>query len=121
MKKGTRVYSILFRKCPQCQEGDFFDGSFFKATVKKKCEHCEMNYHPEPGYYQGSYYVAYALSVAVFVTVWVSSYLFFSGMTFNTSLIIIISALILTAPVNYPLSKIIWINLFFHFKGEKEK
>lgn len=25
MLKGTKLYSILFNKCPRCQEGDFFE------------------------------------------------------------------------------------------------
>lgn len=122
LKKGTKIYSVLKNKCPHCQEGTFFEGSFFKGTPKDHCEVCGTKYSKEPGFYQGSYYVVYALSVAVFVTVWVSINLFYSSLSFNATLAAIIISLIVTAPFTYPLSKIIWANFFFHYKRfQKER
>ena len=122
MKKGTKAYSILKSKCPHCHEGDFFEGSFFKAHVKERCDVCNKRFSKEPGFYQGSYYVVYALMVAIFVTIWVSIELFFSSISFDATLIAIVSGLILSAPFTYPLSKTIWANFFFHYQpDEKEK
>ncbi len=115
MKKGTKLYSIFKMKCPNCQDGDFFEGSIFKANVKEKCDKCEFKYSIEPGFYQGSYYVVYALGVAVFVTIWTSIPLFFPNTSWNTTLFLILAGLIGSAPFMYPLSKIIWANFFFRF------
>ncbi len=123
MKKGTKLYSIFKMKCPNCHEGDFYHGSIFKADVKEKCDKCEFKYSIEPGFYQGSYYVVYALGVAVFVTIWTSISLFFPNTSWNATLIAILVGLVGTAPFMYPLSKIIWANFFFRygkFKANKD-
>ena len=120
MKKGTKLYSITKMKCPNCQEGDFFEGNVFKANVKEKCDKCDFKYSIEPGFYQGSYYVVYALGVAVFVTIWTSISLFFPNTSWDATLIAILVGLIGSAPFMYPLSKIIWANLFFKY-GQKNK
>ena len=118
MKKGTKLYSIFKRKCPHCHEGDFFEGSFFSAKVKDHCEVCKEKYAKEPGFYQGSYYVVYALGVAVFVTVWTSINLFLPDLSMVATLVSIFSALILATPFMYPMSKIIWANFFFNYKNK---
>ncbi|MGJ8661196.1 MAG: DUF983 domain-containing protein [Bacteroidota bacterium] len=115
MKKGTKLNSIVKMKCPNCQEGDFYEGSIYKANVKEKCEVCNFKYSIEPGFYQGSYYVVYALGVAVFVTIWTSISLFFPNTSWDGVLIAILVGLVATAPFMYPLSKIIWANLFFKY------
>lgn len=102
-------------KCPNCHEGDFYEGSTFKANVKDKCDKCEFKYSIEPGFYQGSYYVVYAIGVALFVTIWTSISLFFPGTSWNAMLIAILVGLIGGAPFMYPLSKIIWANIFFKY------
>lgn len=94
-----------------CHEGDFFKGS-----VAESCNVCDKKFSKEPGFYQGSYYVTYALGVAIFITIWVVSKVLFSAMTMSTLAIAIVSVIILLAPFTYYLSKIIWANLFFHYK-----
>ena len=122
MKKGTKMYSILKNKCPHCHEGEFFEGSAFKANVRDKCEVCGNKFSKEPGFYQGSYCVVYALGTAVFVTTWTTINLFFSFISLDLTLIIVVAALLLASPIMYPMSKIIWANFFFHYnKNEKEK
>ena len=121
LKKGSKLYSIFKGKCPHCHEGDFFEGSFFKATPKEQCDVCHNKFSKEPGFYQGSYYVVYALGVAVFVTIWTSIELFVGDVSFDTILIAVVVGLLATAPVMYPLSKIIWANFFFHYQGDDKK
>lgn len=121
IKKGSKLYSIFKRKCPYCHEGDFFEGSFFKAKPKDHCPNCQKKYSKEPGFYQGSYYVVYALGVAVFVTIWCSMELFLGDVGFDQILYAVVGGLVLAAPFTYPLSKVIWANLFFHYTGERKK
>ncbi|TNE54624.1 MAG: DUF983 domain-containing protein [Bacteroidetes bacterium] len=121
-KKGQKLYSITHQKCPHCHEGDFFEGSFFKAEVKERCPVCDSPYTKEVGFYQGSYYVVYALGVAVFVAIWVFIELFLPWVGFDGILYAVLTALIISAPFIYPLSKIIWANFFFHYNfGKTEK
>jgi uncharacterized protein (DUF983 family) len=115
MKKGTKLYSILKMKYPNCHEGDFYEGSIFNARVKEKCDKCDFKYSIEPGFYQGSHYVVYALGVTVFVTLWTIISLFFPNTSWNATLIAILVGLLGTAPFMSALSKIIWANLFFRY------
>ena len=117
--KGTKVYSILRMKCPRCHEGDFYKGSPYKFStmgrVQDYCPKCELKFNIEPSFYQGSYYVAYALGVALFVTIWVLKLLFFPNVGPKTLLISVLISLVVLSPWFYALSKIIWINFFIKY------
>ena len=119
MKKGSKLYSIFKRKCPHCHEGDFFEGNWLKANIKEKCDNCGEKFSKEPGFYQGSYYVVYALGVAVFVSLWVATRVLFPLAEMMTYVWVILAGLFILAPLMYPLSKIIWANFFFNYKKEK--
>lgn len=109
-------------KCPHCNEGKFFEGSFVKGNVKKKCDVCNRSYTKETGFYQGSYYVSYALGVAAFVTMWVAtSVLMPDDVNVLYQLLTIIGGMIVMMPFLYPLSKIIWANLFFPYRGKERQ
>jgi len=66
LKKGNKLFSIFFNKCPQCQEGRFFK---YGVTLKLKnnlkvyenCESCGLKYMIEPSFFYGAMYVSYAL------------------------------------------------------------
>ncbi len=109
LKKGTKQYSILKIKCPGCQEGDFFKGYPYEFStmgqVKVFCDSCTLKYSKEPGFYQGSYYVAYALGVALFVITWVSMYLMIPDVKPLTYIIDIVSLQLILTPLLYALSK----------------
>lgn len=120
IKKGSKLNSIVHYTCPFCQEGDFFDGKYLKSTVKEKCDKCGEKFSKEPGFYQGSYYVTYALGVALFVALWVNQQLWLPNLSTGWTISIIISSIALATPIMYPLSKIIWANLFFHFKKKED-
>jgi len=121
MKKGTRLYSIIKKKCPECHEGDFFDKEKGRAAVKVSCDQCGLKYHKEPGFYQGSYYVAYGLGVAKFVSLWVATRVVYPDADYTTYLWVIVIGIIVLSPFTFPLSKIIWANLFMSYKPNKSK
>ncbi len=48
-KKGSKLYSVLFNKCPRCHEGNFMEESnifkFKKAfKMNENCSHCGLKY-----------------------------------------------------------------------------
>lgn len=74
--------SLLFlfqHKCPRCRRGDMFESPTVFSTnfmkMKDTCAECGQHFDLEPGFYYGSSYVSYgltvALSVATFVAWWV--------------------------------------------------
>lgn len=118
-KKGSKLYSIIFNKCPRCHEGDFLEeknllkmNKAFK--VKEHCSNCGLKYMREPSFYYGAMYVSYGLSVGVAIITFVISYLGFN-LTLKQSFLPIIIAIIISAPFSARWSRIIWANIFFHY------
>ena len=66
------VSSIVQAKCPKCREGNMFPVSPFSyrklAEIHARCEVCDANLVPEPGFYDGAMYISYAFSVALMIT-----------------------------------------------------
>lgn len=125
LKKGTKLFSILKFKCPRCQEGDFFISKPYDmkhvGDFHKNCPSCGLKYEKEPGFYYGAMYVAYALGVALFVTLWVSFNLFFENVSIGWQIGIIVLATLILTPYIYALSKIIWANLFIKYDKDAIK
>jgi len=118
-KKGTKIYSILFNKCPKCHEGDFMkEKNIFKLhkafNMHKSCSECSFKYMMEPSFFYGAMYVNYALTVGIGIITFAIATLFFK-LTLLESFIPIVAMLLLTAPVTIRLSRIIWINIFVKF------
>ena len=118
--KGTKLYGILKMKCPRCHEGSFYNShpyNFSKmGEVNKQCSKCNLKFSLEPSFYQGSYYVAYALGVVLFIIIGVLKLLFFPTIGPGALLLTILISLMLLSPLFYALSKIIWINFFVKYK-----
>lgn len=122
VKKGTKLYSIVYGKCPKCQEGDFFKYGFTfnpsKITkLHETCSNCELKYMMEPSFFYGAMYVNYGITVAISVMVFLMVKLGF-GLTLLQSFLIVFGVLVLLAPMNLRLSRILWINLFVNYKYE---
>ena len=119
IKKGTKLYSILFNKCPKCHEGDFMkEKNMFKLNkafqMHEHCAKCGLKYMMEPSFYYGAMYVNYGLTVGISIATFVIGTLFFN-LSLIESFIPIVIALLLTVPVTIRLSRIIWINLFVKY------
>lgn len=119
MKKGSKLYSIAKNKCPKCQEGDFFKHSLtlnFKNNLKtnESCSNCGLKYMIEPSFFYGAMYVSYALTVAMAVAIFVICS--FLDRDLVTILVAIIVGLLLSMPWIMRLSRLLYINLFIHYK-----
>ena len=123
-KKGTKLYSIFKRKCPVCQEGDFFVSRTYdlknSGKIHEKCSNCKEVYSKEPGFYQGAMYVSYGLGVAMFIAVFLLTYLILPSPTTFTYIMVLLVTMVVLAPFLYELSKIIWANLFMSYKNQKK-
>lgn len=132
--KDKKLYSILAFKCPKCHEGDLFEEKNaykFKSLINmpNHCPKCEENYLREPGFYFGAAYVSYALTIALFVAVYVALTTFNAlgwieyGLTTHpgTLLITLFTLLIVFLPLIARLSRSIWINMFVKYDPSKLK
>jgi len=124
LKKGSKLYSVLHNKCPRCQEGEFFRSSAsptFKNNLKiyEKCSSCGLKYMIEPSFFYGAMYINYGITVAISVAVFVIAKLGFE-LDLLQSFLMVLAALIVLAPINLRLARILWINMFVNFKEETE-
>ena len=122
LSKGSKLYSILFNKCPKCHIGSFwatnnpFRNMFFSAeNTCKTCNNCSLAYESETGFWYGSMYVSYAISVAVMVLFWTLTNFFYPQINIYNEILIIIIAILLVSPLNYHISRLIWINFFVKY------
>lgn len=126
IQKGTKLYSIVNRKCPHCHEGEFFvtrnpyDLSR-TGDLLGSCSVCHRKFEPEPGFYYGGMYVSYGLAVGLCVAVYVAMGVLVPATTPTTRLFWVLGLLVGTAPVMYAWSKILWANLFIPYKGVHKK
>lgn len=122
-KKGTKIYSIVKGKCPRCHEGSFFKYPFTfhpsKITqLHSNCKKCHLKYMMEPSFFYGAMYVNYGITVAISIIVFLLSKLIL-GFSLLQSFATIIFALVVLAPVNLRLSRILWINMFVSYIDKK--
>ncbi len=120
--KESKLYSILFLKCPRCCKGEFLEANPYKIRnfnkVKKHCPKCNLKYSIEPSFYYGSMYVSYAVGIAVAVAVYTLIQIFRVDFSLLNTFIAIIIVLLLAMPYIGAVSKSIWANIFFNFDKE---
>lgn len=123
-KKRSMVSSMLSNKCPRCREGDLYvqKGIFplrKMLDMHERCEVCGQKTEIEIGFYYGTGYVSYGLSLAlaVFNIIWY--YLFFGFSWVDNSiweyLGITIAMLFILQPFIMRLSRSLYISFFVKY------
>lgn len=119
LAKGSKLYSIIFLKCPRCHKGEFLEANPYKLSnfnkVKERCPKCDLKYSIEPSFYTGSMYVSYGVGIAVAVAVYVLTLIFGLQLKISTLFAVIVVCLILAMPWIAAVAKSIWANIFFKF------
>lgn len=125
--KETYLYSVLNNKCPRCRKGNiFYSGNAYKfgefTRMNETCPVCGQPTEIEVGFYYGTGYVSYALtvgfSVATFIAWWVligfslDDTRFFWWMGTNAVL------MILMQPLFMRLSRSIWLSWFVKYEKD---
>jgi uncharacterized protein (DUF983 family) len=117
--KGSKLYSILFLKCPRCHQGAFLQSHPYNLSnfnrVRETCPRCSLKYKIEPSFYYGSMYVSYGVGVAVAVAVYVLTLLLGLELSIMAIFGSIVAALVLLMPWIGAVSKSIWANFFFTY------
>jgi uncharacterized protein (DUF983 family) len=125
LKKGYKLYSILFGKCPRCHEESMYEEkNLFKlnTTLKlnEKCSHCNLKYHLEPSFFYGSMYVSYPIGIAFAVPAFIISHFIFKAPVLIT-FFVITGTLIICLPIIARLSRNLWINFFVNYDKDAVK
>jgi hypothetical protein len=124
----TYLVSALTNKCPRCREGELFKSKSaysFKGKSTEMNETCPVCHQPteiEVGFYYGTGYVSYALSVALTVSTFVA-WKVLIGMTFDiddnrifywlgTNIVILLGV----QPLMMRLARSLWLSWFVKYE-----
>ena len=120
LKKGSKLYSIFFLKCPRCHEGDFLEASPYKLSkfnkVKERCPKCKLKYSIEPSFYYGSMYVSYGVSIVVVIAIYIFTILFGLDLKRRELFAAVVITLVIAMPWIGAVSKLKWANIFFKYE-----
>lgn len=123
-KKRGLLTSVLTNRCPRCREGKLFTDPnpyHLKTTMRmpERCPVCGQPYELETGFYFGTGYVSYGISIfltAVFFVIWfftlgisIKDNSIFWWLGVNSALLIILQ------PVLQRWSRSIWIACFVRY------
>lgn len=119
IRKGMKLYSILFGACPKCHQESMYtvkNPYILSDTLKinDHCSHCGTRYRMEPSFFYGSMYVSYGVGIAFAVAAFIVSFVVLES-SLITAFISIVLTLICFLPVIMRLSRNIWINLFMSY------
>lgn len=127
MPKPNTLWSIFSMKCPRCRRGPMFKNNNVYKSLKlshtfdmyDECPHCLQKYELETGFWYGTGYVSYALtvglSVATFIAWWViigvsiNDNRIFYWLGFNILLIVLLQ------PWLMRLSRVVYLYLFVKY------
>lgn len=106
--------------CPNCEKERIFTekGNLLKFKIPKmnaSCRNCNFLFEKEAGFFFGAMFVSYALIVAEAVAFFVIFNVIFN-VQFLTTFLLIIILITCIGTLNYRLSRIIWIYLFYSGK-----
>lgn len=86
MPKKNFLTAILTNRCPRCRKGKIFtsDNAYSKKSLDmhKECPKCGQPTEIEVGFYYGTGYVSYALSIALLASTFVA-WKVLIGLTFS--------------------------------------
>jgi uncharacterized protein (DUF983 family) len=123
----NNLWSILTNKCPRCRRGDMFinNNAYQKLSLKhilampEKCVVCNQKYDMETGFWVGTSYVSYALTVAISVATFVAWFVLI-GFGLNDSRIfwwlgLNAFLLVLAQPWLMRISRVLYIRFFISY------
>ena len=122
MKTG-KLYSVFFNKCPRCKKGNFWKSNnpYYNLFINdgknhSNCLNCDLKFEIEPGFFYGAMYVSYGLAIGLGSIILIISLAVFQMRNILTLSLIIGLSILILAPVNYFLSRLIWLNAFIDSK-----
>lgn len=127
MPKKNKIVAILTGKCPRCREGEMFSQKSIwplksMMDMPKECAVCGQPMELETGFYFGTGYVSYALSVAFLIAFFVAYHVLIGLSIYDNSLLIClfsgIGALVLCQPLMMRLSRSLYLSVFVPYDAD---
>lgn len=117
------IVALLKCKCPRCRLGDMFQAkrAYEKGFMKmhEQCPVCGQHFELEVGFYYGSGYVSYALTVAISVATFIAWWIII-GISYDDNRVIwwlVFNALFILAlqPPLMRLARVFWLAFFVKY------
>lgn len=127
MPKPNTLWSVFSMKCPRCRRGSMFKNNNTYKSLKlshtfdmyDECPHCLQKYELETGFWYGTGYVSYALTVALSVATFIAWWVII-GVSINDNRIFYwlgfnILLIVLLQPWLMRLSRVVYLYLFVKY------
>ena len=128
--KKKSILSLLKCKCPRCRSGDMFlyknpykPGKFMR--MYDECPVCKQPFELEVGFYYGTSYVSYALTIATTAITFIAWWMIV-GISVDDNRVLYwipVNAfiLILLQPIFMRIARTIWLAFFVRYDADWEK
>ncbi len=114
MADVSKLQAVLEGLCPRCRKGKIFSKPFYSPRafdeMHEHCPHCGLRFEIEPGYFIGAMYVSYALSGGVALVLAFTLFYFFGDPEGWVYAAVIAPVMVLIAPVNFRMSRVVWLH-----------
>lgn len=130
-KPPALLPSLFAMRCPNCRKGSMFKTPHVFPLGKlldmpAQCEHCGQKMELEPGFYYGTGYVSYGLTVAIlaasFIAYWVIFGLSYKDNSVYIALGISVGLVLVLQPWLMRFSRVLYLYMFVKYgKGNVMK
>jgi uncharacterized protein (DUF983 family) len=129
-RKPMYLWTVLTNRCPRCREGKIFateNAYDFKNNLKmhENCPVCGQPTEIEVGFYYGTSYVSYALTVAYSVATFIAWWVLFGFALYDNSIIYWLVfngiTLLILQPPFMRLSRSLWLSWFVKYDPDWTK
>lgn len=114
MPNVSKFQAVLEGRCPRCRQGEIFSKPFYSLRgfdkMNAHCPHCGLRYEVEPGYFYGAMFVSYAISGGVALVIGFMLFYLAGDPSGWIYVAVIAPAMVLIAPVNFRLSRSLWLH-----------
>ena len=126
-KRPNFLWSILRNSCPACRKGKIFktDSAYDLKHFTEMNHHCPVcgeDFEREIGFYYGTGYVSYALTVAFSVATFIAWWVLIGFSLYDNRIFWWLGVngvlLVLLQPPVMRLSRTIWLTFFVRYKPE---
>ncbi|WP_460980354.1 DUF983 domain-containing protein [Spirosoma fluminis] len=114
MEDVSKLQAALNGLCPKCRKGKIFRKPFYSVRgfddMYEHCPHCRLRYEVEPGYFYGAMFVSYAISGGVALVIGFLLFYLADDPDGWVYVGVIAPVMVLIAPINFRVSRVIWLH-----------
>ena len=110
------LIDLIRNKCPVCHKGSVYQknnlASYGHDEMNTECPVCKTSFTKDPGFYWGSMYVSYALSMTEAFLAYLICRLLGTEKYDYVNLVAAVLAILVCSPLNFRLARLSWLYLF---------